>query len=145
MRVYLDICAIQRPFDDQTQLRIRHEAEAVLSILALCQSGTLSLIASGVHAVESRKCPYPDRRAHVDDVLALSDTYVAMGEQVLRRAQEYETAGVKRLDAIHLASAVEAGADYFCTTDDQLLKRGGAVNTGSTSVVSPLELVVYLS
>ena len=64
---------------------------------------------------------------------------------MLYRAQQYEVAGIKRLDAIHLASAVEAEADFFCTTDDLLLKRGRAVNTNSTVVVSPLELVVHLS
>ena len=145
MRVYLDLCAIQRPLDDQTQPRIRAEAEAVLSVLALCESGALDLVTSGAHVVESEKCPHPDRRTHVDDVLGLSATYMPMSNEVLRRAEQYAASGVKRLDAIHLTSAVEAEADFFCTTDDQLLRRGREVNTGRTSVVSPLELVVHLS
>jgi len=95
--------------------------------------------------VENARCPHPDRRIHVDDVLTLSSHYVQGDANVLRRAERYGASGVKRLDALHLASAVEAGADYFCTTDDQLLRRGRAVNTASTSVVSPLELVVHLS
>jgi hypothetical protein len=33
MRVYLDVCCLNRPFDDQTQDRIRLEAEAVTLIL----------------------------------------------------------------------------------------------------------------
>ena len=141
MRVYLDLCAIQRPLDDQTQLRIRAEAEAVLSV----EAGALTLVTSGAHVVENARCPHPDRRVHVDDVLALSSHYVQGDASVLRRAKRYEAAGVKRLDALHLASAVEAKADYFCTTDDHLLRRGRAVNTAATSVVSPLELVVHLS
>lgn len=32
MRVYLDNCCYNRPFDDQNQLRIRIEAEAKLGI-----------------------------------------------------------------------------------------------------------------
>ncbi|MGI9175205.1 MAG: PIN domain-containing protein, partial [Rhodothermales bacterium] len=72
MRLYLDICAIQRPLDDQTQLRVRAEAEAVVGLLALCENGTLELVVSGVHVVENQKCPHPDRRAHTDDVLGLS-------------------------------------------------------------------------
>jgi hypothetical protein len=32
MRVYLDNCCFNRPFDDQRHLRIRLEAEAKLSI-----------------------------------------------------------------------------------------------------------------
>lgn len=48
------------------------------------------------------------------------------------------------LDALDLASAVEAGVEYFCTTDDRLLRKGKVADTKSTSVVSPLELVVLL-
>ena len=32
MRIYLDVCSFNRPFDDQSQLRIRLEAEAKLKI-----------------------------------------------------------------------------------------------------------------
>ena len=145
MRVYLDICAIQRPFDDQTQLRVRAEAEAVLHILTLCASGMLGLVTSAAHELENGKCPFPDRREHVDDVLALSETYVATVLEVLHRASEYEASGIKKLDALHLASAVEAETDFFCTTDDPLLKRGRGANTSATTVVSPLELIVHLS
>ena len=77
MRLYLDICTIQRPLDDQKQLRVRTEAEAVLGLLALCEDGALTLVASGVHVVENQKCPYPDRRAHVNDVLNLVPLYVS--------------------------------------------------------------------
>jgi hypothetical protein len=31
--VYLDVCCLNRPFDDQTQDRIRLEAEAIVLIL----------------------------------------------------------------------------------------------------------------
>ena len=144
MRVYFDICAIQRPLDDQTQLRVRAEAEAVLGLLALCAGGTLELVASGVHVVENRKCPHPDRRAHVDSVLSLAGQYVPMGKAALARAERYQALGIKRLDALHLASAVEADVEYFCTTDDRLLRKGEAADTNGTSVVSPLGLVVLL-
>lgn len=144
MHLYLDLCAIQRPLDDQTQLRVRAEAEAVIGLLALCQDGELELAVSGVHVVENRKCPYPDRRAHVDDVLSLARLHVPTDAAALMRAKQYQAQGIKRLDALHLASAVEAGVAYFCTTDDRLLRKGKTVDTSDTTVVSPLELVVLL-
>jgi len=143
MRLYLDLCAIQRPKDDRTRPRLHAEAEAVLSLLALCESGALTLTASGVHDTEDAKNPHPHRRAHVADVLALA-VYLPTGPAVLRRAAEYERAGIRRFDALHLATAVEAGVEYFCTTDDALLRKGKVAETGATSVVSPLELVVVL-
>jgi hypothetical protein len=33
MKIYLDVCCLNRPFDDQTQDRIRLETEAVMLIL----------------------------------------------------------------------------------------------------------------
>ena len=33
-RIYLDVCCLNRPFDDQNQPRIRLESEAILIILA---------------------------------------------------------------------------------------------------------------
>ncbi len=66
------------------------------------------------------------------------------GIEVLRRAERYEALGIKRFDALHLASAVETEVDCFCTTDDQLLRKGKEADTGDVSVVSPLEFVVLL-
>lgn len=39
MRIYLDACCINRPFDDQIQDRIRLESEAVLLVLGHCAEG----------------------------------------------------------------------------------------------------------
>lgn len=45
-RIYLDACCLNRPFDDQTQDRIRLEAEAVLLILAHIEAGDWDMIGS---------------------------------------------------------------------------------------------------
>lgn len=45
-RIYLDVCALCRPFDDQTQIRIRLETGAVQLILSHVRSGDLALITS---------------------------------------------------------------------------------------------------
>jgi len=39
MRVYLDVCCLNRPFDDQSQERIRVESDAVELILRPVQKG----------------------------------------------------------------------------------------------------------
>lgn len=46
MTIYLDTCNLQRPLDDKSQLRIRLEAEAVLSVIDLVESGSLGLVSS---------------------------------------------------------------------------------------------------
>ena len=43
MKVYLDNCSFNRPFDDQDQIRIRIEAEAKLFLQKLIDQGKLEL------------------------------------------------------------------------------------------------------
>jgi len=40
------MCSIHRPLDDKAQLRILVESEAVLGIIALCESGQADLVSS---------------------------------------------------------------------------------------------------
>jgi len=46
--VYLDVCCLNRPYDDQAQPRIHLEAEAVLIILARCRAGDWTRMSSDV-------------------------------------------------------------------------------------------------
>ena len=72
MRLYFDICAIQRPLDDLSQLRVRLEAEAVLGALAACAAGLAEFVASDVHLIEVRRNPHPNRRDFALEALALA-------------------------------------------------------------------------
>jgi hypothetical protein len=57
MKIYLDMCSLQRPLDDRTQLRVLVEAEAILGVLALCDAGTVELIASDALVFEAEANP----------------------------------------------------------------------------------------
>lgn len=48
MRIYLDVCCFNRPFDNQEQDRIYLEGEAILRILENCKEGRWSLVSSSV-------------------------------------------------------------------------------------------------
>ena len=45
-RVYLDICSLKRPFDDQRQPRVREKAMAVAAIVARAEAGEIALVRS---------------------------------------------------------------------------------------------------
>jgi hypothetical protein len=66
---------------------------------------------------------------------------VRFSSEIESRAQALTQAGLKPLDALRVASAVVAGADYFCTCDDRLLKRARVTLSGQSKVVSPVELI----
>ncbi len=65
MRIYLDVSCLNRPFDDQTQVRIRLESEAVLAILHQMEGGFWSHISSGMAEIEIRANRDEQRRAQV--------------------------------------------------------------------------------
>lgn len=144
MRIYLDTCALQRPLDDPAQLRVRLEAEAVVAVLSLCEAGMLTLVTSAAHGVETDRNPHPARAAHARRVLALGRAFASVTDRAAARAATYEQEGLHRLDALHLALAVEGGAVFFCTTDDRLRRRAETLETGETTVVSPLDLIQRL-
>ncbi len=45
------------------------------------------------------------------------------------------------IDALHLAAAPQESTDFFCTSDDVLLKKAKEIEGLNISVVSPLELI----
>jgi predicted nucleic acid-binding protein len=141
MLIYLDMCCLQRPLDDKSQLRVMLEAEAVLGVLALCQSGQATFVCSDALEYEAARNPHPARKAYALNVCGKAGRLVRLSQAVEQRAQAFHQAGLKPLDALHLAFAVEAGADYFCTCDDRLLRRARAAHPGPPKVVSPLELI----
>lgn len=141
MLLYLDMCSLQRPLDDKAQLRIALEAEAVLGILALGRSGQVQLLSSAALEYEASRNPHPLRKAHTEELLAQAVQVIQVTDEVEQRALAFNQEGLKPLDALHLACAVQAGADYFCTCDDQLLRRARSIHTGPPKVVTPVELI----
>ena len=123
MRVYLDVCCLNRPFDDRTQDRIHLEAEAILTILKYIEKKQWLMINSDAIIYEVNKIPDPERKTKVQFTLSNTNDYVQINEQILRRAKQIQQLGVKSFDALHIACAEAAQADIFLTTDDKLLKK----------------------
>ena len=72
MKVYLDACCLGRLTDDQTQRRIREEAEAVELVLGLVARGSVEWIASEALAEEIRRNPSAERRIENETLLAMA-------------------------------------------------------------------------
>jgi len=140
-KVYLDLCAIQRPLDTPNQVRVALEAEAVLGILSLCDVGQIELISSEAVVYETEQNPLPIRREHSYSVLAKTKTIVSVTASVKERASQFLQHGVKPLDAVHLALAEASKADYFCTCDAQLARKARRIRDLQVKVISPLDLI----
>jgi predicted nucleic acid-binding protein len=121
MRIYLDVCCLNRPFDDSSQDRVRLESEAVLTILNRGQTKNWILLSSEVVDIEISKIPNDDRRQKVSFLSSASQSYIVVDEDTEKRAMELEELGFKSFDALHIACAEKANADILLTTDDDLL------------------------
>jgi len=142
--IYLDNCALQRPLDDRAQFRVRVEADAITAVLEAVEAGAVELLTSAALRAESSRGSHRGRRDFVARTLALAARDARASPEIEALTHAYLAEGLKPFDALHLASAVVTGADYFCSTDDSLLRRARRVNTRATRVVTPLELTAAL-
>jgi hypothetical protein len=115
---YLDLCGLNRPFDEQHQPRVRLEAEAVLGLIQLAILGELRWVTSDALELESSRNADADRCAEVGVLLGTATSKVAVGPQERQRGRELQALGFKAFDALHIACAERASVDALLTTDD---------------------------
>jgi len=122
MKIYLDNCALSRPFDNQSQERIRLETEAIMVILSRMERKEWVWLGSQALQMEIDQMPDPGHRSRLRRISERVSQSVVIGKKELDRARELEKSGFAGFDAVHLACAESGKADVFITTDDRLLK-----------------------
>jgi len=126
MKVYLDLCVYNRPFDDQGQPRIVVETVEFMFLLEKAINKEMTIINSFVLEYENSKSPLIDRRDKIEDLLKIASEYVRYSERLENRAEEIKKRGFMAMDALHIACAEAAKSDFFITCDDLLLRKGKA-------------------
>ena len=138
-RVYLDNCCFNRPYDDQAQLAVRLEAEAKLSVQGEIASGRLDLAWSFMMDYEIAFNPFKGRRAAIGEWRGFAKEIVLLNATVEARQKPYKALGLKNKDASHLACAVEAGCEYFLTTDAGILRKKSVIS--EIKIVNPVAYI----
>jgi len=128
MKIYMDVCCLNRPFDDLSQARVYLEAEAVLLIISMCEDEGWTLLASSVIDYELSKQSDIERLGNVQTLYAAAGEKIKLTDEIIERAEFFQNNGLKKLDSLHLASADTYKADVFLTTDDRLLKAAKKMN-----------------
>jgi hypothetical protein len=65
LKLYLDNCCFNRPFDDQSQLLVRLETEAKLFIQEGIKNGTFELVWSCILDYENDANPFPMQKRRI--------------------------------------------------------------------------------
>jgi predicted nucleic acid-binding protein len=123
VKIYLDVCALNRLFDDLAQERVRAEAQAVSAILERIANGTWTHVSSQMATIEISAMRDDERRDQVLVLLPTEQDIVKLTAEVLERSAELERLGFKATDAVHVAASETAEANALITCDDRLCRR----------------------
>lgn len=123
MRLFLDTCCLSRPWDDQSQVKVHLEAEAVLYLVSEARQGRLELVNSDYLLDEIHDIPEPARRSDVLALTAAAAIQVRSHPAIVARSETFAVNNILDYDALHLAAAEAASCDFFFTTDGRLLRR----------------------
>lgn len=135
MRIYLDNCSFNRPFDNQEFIRIKIETEAKLYIQEKIKEYKIELVWSYILDYENSINPFEERKKQIEEWKKYSIIDIIESENIIKNAENLYNLGIKAKDALHIACAVESNCEYFITTDDYLIKKSNEIK--SIRVVSP--------
>jgi len=139
MKIYLDNCCFNRPFDDQSQLRIRLESEAKLKIQEEIRAGRFHLVWSYILDYENGKNPFQERKIRIAAWKKYADLDIQESQELLERANILNQIGLQKIDTLHIACAIISKCSYFLSTDDTILKQRGEI--GDINVIDPIAFI----
>ena len=115
IRIYLDNCTYNRPFDDQSQIRIALETEAKRHLQRLILGKAVDLVYSYVNRLENDDNPFAARKNSINEFFKNATLYIGSqyAENAEKKALTIMQSGIKARDALHIACAVEGKCNYF--------------------------------
>lgn len=139
---YLDVCCFNRPYDDQRHLSVFLETQAKLAIQELISESKLQLIWSFI--LDFENASNPDEVIKQEIATWREKAFCIMGknDNIVVIAKDISEIGISNKDSLHIASAVEALADYFITVDKGILKKRAQL--GQVEICSPIEFITLL-
>jgi len=121
-KIYLDVCAYNRPFDNQLDRKIALEAEGVIAILMECLAEHFVLVSSDIVKFEVSLIPDTERKNAVGSLSSLANTVVEIDDGVIENAKKLEELSISPFDALHISCAEKGGVEFFITTDYKLIR-----------------------
>ena len=128
LKCYLDMCVFNRPFDDQSDLRVKLETVACQMIFEKIQKKEVELVWSFMLEFENELNPFTERKNEIALLSRLARHTVEPNQDILAKAEGVEQCGIKGNDAVHLACALISDCGYFVTCDDRIIQRSESLD-----------------
>ena len=139
MKLYFDTCCYNRPQDDQSQVRIRRESEAVMNIRKQAKQYGFAVLGSVTLEKEIGRISDAKKLANVlalyretvtEPATYKKDVFESLSKQARR-------AGVRGFDVFHLCYSASSEAAYLLTVDDRFLAAASGLGI-SVKVINPV-------
>ncbi len=145
LKLYLDNCCYNRPFDDLEQEKINLEAQAIKVIFNQYYNGEIKIYTSSAILYEMENIKDDIKRNKILEVYnKLNLASIAFSNTIRQRAVELKQFNIKDMDALHLAYAESEKLDYFISTDRQLINASKKVDI-KIKVINPLDFVMEVN
>jgi predicted nucleic acid-binding protein len=143
MRLYLDTCCYNRPYDDQTQERIHLEGEAVLAIINKREQADDEIIGSPVLDIEIEQIGNVEKQEKVKNFYTQTiNKKIEYNNDILKRVKELSVqTKIRTFDRFHLSFAENAGVDVLLTTDNKFEKACSKLDL-KINVMNPLDFLL---
>jgi len=119
MKLYLDTCCYNRPYDDRTQEKIYIEGEAILTIINICKQNHGEIVGSAVLDLEINQIIDGEKREKVKYFYLQTITKkIDYTVDILNQVKELsEQVNIRTFARFHLAFAENSGSGILLTTD----------------------------
>ena len=142
LKLYLDNCCYNRPFDNLEQEKINLEANAIENIFRKHINKEVEIYKSMAIDFEISKIKSDNKRRQVEDLYdAIESIEIAYSQKIKQRAIELREYNIKDMDSLHLAFAESEDVDYFITTDRLLINASKRANL-KIKVINPIEFIM---
>lgn len=140
IKVYLDICCFNRPYDDQSQNSIHLETEAKLMVQEKIKVGKINLCWSYILDFENNANPFIEKQIEIQKWKKIATSFVDESSQIISTMENLTFIGLKPLDALHLSCAISLECQYFLTVDKGILNKSNKIK--NIIVLNPVNFII---
>ena len=142
LKLYLDNCCYNRPFDDLRQEKNNLEAQAIKLIIDKYWKDEFEIYTSDALVIEMNSIKDQIKKAKVLEVYnKLNLINIPFSNNIIKRASELRNYNIKNMDSLHIAYAESSNIDYFITTDKLLINASSRANL-NVKVINPISFIM---